>query len=315
MQTVFRHKRWYMTYPSVQFDKFSAMGNQRTDFEACYEFTEKRRQIWGMHCHDFYELYVHLQGGHYYSLDQHIYEMHPNQLFIVPPFSMHGFVIHQELLNYERAFLYVSADTLQLAGCGQLDFDLFFQSQAAKGNYLFSMVPETAQKCRDLIIELKENQQKEGSLARHKDYALLLPILNLMCETVEQGHSSSTVDPINNIMYRIWIYVNEHYMEKISVDDLAKRFGLSYSYLSHEFKKYTNRSVYDYILYRRIMLAKKLIPDSDSMNTVAEQCGFDSYSNFLRIFNRIVGISPHTYKKAWGKNRLNHEQEFSRKYE
>jgi AraC-type DNA-binding domain-containing proteins len=284
-------------------DRYSGMGNNQTDFEACYNFTAQGTYAWGSHCHDFYELYIHLGGGHFYGLDNSVYEMQPNQLFMAPPFAMHGLVVEQNLIDYERAFLYISTDTLKRAGCGQFDFDRFFQSLAASGSYQFAMRPDDAEKCKNLLISLKENQQKNDSLSRFRDYSMLLPILDLMCETMTSSAPLQQVHIENSAIYDIFVYINTHYTETIKLDKLARSGGVSLSYLSHEFKKYTNRSVYDYVLYRRVMMAKKLIPHCSSMFDVSEQCGFENYSNFLRLFHKYTGMSPSAYKKSLTQSR------------
>jgi AraC-like DNA-binding protein len=78
---------------------------------------------------------------------------------------------------------------------------------------------------------------------------------------------------------------------------IAKRFGISVSYLSHEFTRFTNRSVYDYVLYRRVMLARQLMQTDLSLNAIAYQCGFNDYSNFMRMFRKLVGTSPSQFRK------------------
>ena len=79
--------------------------------------------------------------------------------------------------------------------------------------------------------------------------------------------------------------------------ELARHFGISESWLAHEFVRFTNRSVYNYILYRRVMLSRRLMLGEDSLNTIAYQCGFSDYSGFLRAFTKIAGISPSKYRK------------------
>ena len=101
----------------------------------------------------------------------------------------------------------------------------------------------------------------------------------------------------NNIMQKVLTYINSNYTQPLKIADVAKRFNVSVSYLSHEFVKYINRSVYDYVLYRRVMLAKELISTDISLNNIAYQCGFNDYSNFLRMFHKVVGISPNQYRK------------------
>ena len=78
---------------------------------------------------------------------------------------------------------------------------------------------------------------------------------------------------------------------------MAKHFNISASWLAHEFVRFTNRSVYNYILYRRVMLSRRLMLGEDSLNTIAYQCGFSDYSGFLRTFTKIAGVSPSQYRK------------------
>ena len=51
------------------------------------------------------------------------------------------------------------------------------------------------------------------------------------------------------------------------------------------------------MLYRRIILARQQMLGDASLNDIAYQCGFNDYSNFLRSFTRVVGMSPSQYRK------------------
>ena len=57
------------------------------------------------HCHDYFEFYLHLHGGQFMGVDNHLYTLRPNQVFILPPFFMHGLNCREDMQNYERAFL------------------------------------------------------------------------------------------------------------------------------------------------------------------------------------------------------------------
>ncbi len=281
---------------SVQFDQYSSMGNNQTDFEACYTHdSDLFRHV--SHCHDFYELYFHLHGGHMIDIDQYYYEMQPNQLYVIPPFSMHGVTV-PPMVDYERAFLYINSDTLKMCGCGQMDLEAYLQAKVSNGHHQFPLTAEEARKCKEMLLSLRENQKKEEPLSRFRDYCLLLPILDIVCESMRRAEPSPSTETGFSAIHDVLVYVNKNYMKPLSVEALAQQFGVSVSYLAHEFKKYTSRSVYDYVLYRRVMLAKKLIPGSVSLNAVSEQCGFENYSNFLRLFYKYVGVSPKAYRKA-----------------
>ena len=81
-------------------------------YEARYRFNE-HMQVTQYHCHDYYELYIHLRGGDYMGVDNKLYMLKPNQVFILPPFCMHGLSCTREMHNYERAFLNVSPEVMR----------------------------------------------------------------------------------------------------------------------------------------------------------------------------------------------------------
>lgn len=58
-----------------------------------------------------------------------------------------------------------------------------------------------------------------------------------------------------------------------------------------------SRSVYDYILYRRVLQAKEMIHSCMNLNETAYRCGFSDYSSFLRSFKKMTGMSPNAYRK------------------
>ena len=127
-----------------------------------------------------------------------------------------------------------------------------------------------------------------------------LGVLNYDAPEVEQI-TENVVS--NSIIQDVLAYINSHYTQPLKNDELAKAFGVSVSYLSHEFARFTNRSVYEYILYRRVMLARQLMQGEATLNDIAYQCGFNDYSNFLRIFNKMVGVSPSAYRKQLKQSR------------
>ena len=91
---------------------YSAMGNGRSDYDAYYGITEMENYF-GWHFHDFYEFYIHLGGAEYYCIESRTYIMEPNQLFIIPPYTMHGLMADKRLKRYERAYIYLSSEFMK----------------------------------------------------------------------------------------------------------------------------------------------------------------------------------------------------------
>ena len=105
------------------------------------------------------------------------------------------------------------------------------------------------------------------------------------------------VDRSETLIREVTAYIDANFDKPVKGDDLAKRFGVSISYLSHEFTRITGRSIYDYVLYRRIELARQMIHTDKSLQEIAVRCGFRDYSNFLRVFRKSTGISPSEFRR------------------
>ena len=69
----------------------------------------------------------------------------------------------------------------------------------------------------------------------------------------------------------------------------------SKNYLSKIFKQETGTSINKYITAQRITLAKSLLTNGHSVADACNMCGFRDYSNFLKTFTKIVGVSPKKY--------------------
>ncbi len=267
-------------------------------YEAKYAFDERMENT-EYHCHDFYEIYIHRRGGQYFGLDSNLYLLKPNQVFIIPPFCMHGLSAASVLKNYERAYLNLSPEMLQALGCGVMDLDGFFRSYTAQGYFTFQLPEAEAGKCVDLIRRL--NAPGSGDAADALDSlescGLLIDLLHTLCRAIRRTQLVPGSVVPNSIILDVLTYINGNYTQPLKIDQLAKRFGISVSYLSHEFTRFTNRSVYDYVLYRRVMLARQLMQTDLSLNAIAYQCGFNDYSNFMRMFRKLVGTSPSQFRK------------------
>ena len=84
-------------------------------------------------------------------------------------------------------------------------------------------------------------------------------------------------------------------MAGISQEQLAEHFYLSESYICRIFKAATSTTINKYIVAQRISLAKSLLTEGHSVAETCDKCGFRDYSNFLKTFTKVVGISPKKY--------------------
>ena len=285
---------------------FLPMGQQGGQgYEAHFELSETLDSS-QYHCHDYYEFYIHLRGGEAMGVENRLFPLKPNQVFILPPFSMHGLSCTRIMRNYERGYLNLSPETLRTLSCGQIDLDQFFRACATDGVCTYQLNDADAAEYVGLLREIQDNQRSGDWVGdpfiRFRNYALMIQLLNLVCRTMKREEPVQGEVFGSSIIQEILDYINNHYNQPIRIENLARSFGVSVSYLSHEFSRFTRRSVYEYVLYRRVMLARQQMMGSDSLNDIAYQCGFNDYSNFLRSFTKIVGMSPSQYRKQLRQN-------------
>lgn len=93
-------------------------------------------------------------------------------------------------------------------------------------------------------------------------------------------------------------YIDRHFMEELSIDDLRARVHMSASGLAHQFKKRFGFAPIQYIIRRRIGEAQSLLVTTDlSITEISLRVGFDNISYFNNQFKRFTGLSPQSYRK------------------
>ena len=91
--------------------------------------------------------------------------------------------------------------------------------------------------------------------------------------------------------------VNSSYMQKLSVSQIARDFGLDRSHLSRLFSKKMNMSIQEYIVMFRLAKAKRYLKHNYSITDTALLCGFGDRTNFTKVFTREIGCSPTEWRK------------------
>ncbi len=98
-------------------------------------------------------------------------------------------------------------------------------------------------------------------------------------------------------------YINEHYSEKISLDDVSALMHLDKSHFCRIFKEALNTSFVKYLNFVRITKAQKLLLRTNKTITeISAETGFSSPSYFAEAFKQVNFCSPVVYRKMKNKN-------------
>lgn len=88
-------------------------------------------------------------------------------------------------------------------------------------------------------------------------------------------------------------YVDDHFREDISREQLSVMFFFDPDYITRIFKKETGMSYKNYVIEKRLSLAKELLTESDyPIHDIAQYVGYDNYSYFTRLFKKSFGVTP-----------------------
>ena len=93
-------------------------------------------------------------------------------------------------------------------------------------------------------------------------------------------------------------YLDAYCTTNVDFDALATSLNYSYDYLRHYFKTQTNMSLKQYVIQRRILLAKEYLMSDVPVSQVAADCGFKSAAHFIATFRQITGLTPRQFRES-----------------
>lgn len=144
------------------------------------------------------------------------------------------------------------------------------------------------------IIDLQRNRPKTYELMTK---ALLL---QLICHLAQ----SDTFVPLrpakhDDVCRQILAYIHQHYMERITVSDIAAAVAISPRYFSTFFAEHFFQNFTEYLRSYRIEQACAILASTSmSIADVALTTGFSSSSHFIQNFRTVKGTTPYAYRKA-----------------
>jgi AraC-like DNA-binding protein len=161
-----------------------------------------------------------------------------------------------------------------------------------------------------MMQELRERQPGGFLVAQHLAYMMLVQALRLhLAEGLRGGvgwlfaladkQMSAAINSMHDDPARRW-----------TLQELAKRAGMSRSTFALRFKETVGASPMEYLTRWRMLLAgDKLVNSSDPISVIALTLGYESESAFSTAFKRVMGCSPRQYSRGWNPASPSHSEE------
>lgn len=160
--------------------------------------------------------------------------------------------------------------------------------------YLFSVVDEPIWNTLgyqnfDSAFRILQSFSSENSFMEY-----LIQLLTRAEQELNKDQKTSTA--VNTLR----AYLDEHYSENISLEDLSSLVFLSSKYISDMFRSETGITITEYITAKRIDQAKQeLLNSNTKIYEIADHLGFHDVKYFNKVFKKQVGISPLQFRKLY----------------
>ncbi|RZL61886.1 MAG: AraC family transcriptional regulator [Pedobacter sp.] len=238
-------------------------------------------------------------------------QMHPfkkNDIFLLGANQPHLFKSNPEYFNPEnglkiQALMIFFDPNGTLAPLLELPELQLFKSflQTNKGGLRISSLQT------DLVI------QKMLTVQYAKNQELIIQFLQLLNVLTNLQASSETLAVNSSAIFsesegirigHIFNYLMQHYDRNITLEEVAEEAHMTPQAFCRYFKKHTRQTLVSFLNEMRINEAcKKLTSGNfENISAVAYTCGFNSLTNFNRVFKSVMGQAPKTYIESYFKN-------------
>ncbi len=251
----------------------------------------------GFHSHLHYEIYYFHEGICTYIVGEHIYQLRPGDVLL-----MHGRTLHRP--HPQPGYPYIRST---------LHFDPSLVQQYIQPPHLQVLLEpfEQAGGCR-LSLGTQERadlevlfEQLHRSPELDQDGTVPLPFMMKLCDALallsdcyRQEQPAILQEGKEQYAHLILDYIEQHYMDDITLEQIADHLHLSRSYAASLFKSWTGMTIFKYLYHRRINQAKLLLQYQQKLpiSEISRISGFKQPAHFSRMFKEEMGVTPEAYR-------------------
>lgn len=254
-----------------------------------------------LHWHDEMEIIYVKKGKGLITVDFKQYEVFAGSILFIVPGQLHCIEqLHSASMEYENILF--KLDILISKQTDSCSSDYF--GPMLNGNLAIPTLFEPSHPyyapiaaCVDGADEICKSYPTAYQLAIKAQLFLMFHTLFSRCCTVSSHHKNQkSLDKMKLVIK----YVENNYMEKISIADMAEALSVSPSHFMKFFKNTMGTSFIEYLNdYRLTMVSRLLLSSESSILDIAAESGFDNLSYFNRMFKKRFHMTPREYRNRF----------------
>ncbi len=158
-------------------------------------------------------------------------------------------------------------------------------------------------KDKDYIEKIIDKLNQVDNLKKIDKYSFKKALLwNIYILYITENSKDFDLMAKDPIIFETQKYLEEFFDNKISLEEVAKKYHLSYSQFFRRFKNAIGVSPTEFLFSFRLERAKTLLENTNSsIRSISNQCGFSDEFYFSKVFKREMKISPLKYRKSFKK--------------
>ncbi len=244
------------------------------------------------HYHDCHQIIFIKEGKVEIEVNKNLYIANEGSLAIFSRFESHSINILSS--KYKRYILRISpfAENIE-----NKIYSLFFNRPPGFCNIINT---QDKHKLFEEIFDKIIYEKTSSAPMSAEMLDLLINQLIIMIYRLQSNSFSFIEEKKFDIIYQIQRQFENNLDKEYTLSELSKQYHISPSTLSHQFKKATGFSVFEYLNSCRYASAKNyLLKTNMSVNEIIEKCGFTNNSNFSRSFKKLTGMTPSFFRKKY----------------
>ena len=252
-----------------------------------FHIKDQTKREFSYHYHDFHKVIIFLSGKAAYHIEGKSYYLKPWDILLVNRHAIHKPEIDFSV-PYERFVLWIRNDikSTELLRC--------FQKAIDRSYNLIRLDSDTQEKLKQLLYELEAalKDKKFGSellgSALFTQFMVYVNRIFLEKQYIYDTRSHSSDSQIEELLR----YINHNLTEDLSIETLARKYYLSKYHMMRKFKEETGYTIHNYIISKRLLLARTKISEGTPILKAAQLSGFSDYTTFSRAYKKQFGTAP-----------------------
>ncbi len=239
------------------------------------------------HTHNlFYEFYFLISGERFFSIGEYTYNIKPNTIMVVPR------NVHHRTGGgpYVRYSLNVFAQALTE------------EEQTLIEKWFSSPIVIAEMQMKQITDCLDNMQQIEGDLDYEKNSKVILSYVLFLIDNFINANDHTNKNTVKQqlplFLSKILDYIDKNINNDLSLNTISNYILYSPTYIRRQFKLYMGQTLNDYILNKRLDLAKMYLRETHKpLSEIAQLCGYSSANYLTLIFTKKEKLSPTAYRK------------------